>query len=247
MRWPQTFATRFDTPRMERISSLCQLCRLCRPVVATDLDDPALADRLTGVEVLVHDPCADADTVARAGAWLTGLDEVLRSVDLLSPLAALLLEMIGARELALLRRGATVVDTARGAFIDTDALNSERASGRRDAILDVTGPEPVPMAPALRPLQRVDHPHVASSLGSEMFRHRRRTRRAGAVGERRALHLPGDHGRPRSDSMSGPVPSHRWLILIEELPKSQTASRASCASSSTWAGFGDPGTSPPPM
>ena len=48
--------------------------------------------------------------------------------------------MIGAAELALLRDGAIVVNTARGSLIDTDALLVECATGRLDAVLDVTEP-----------------------------------------------------------------------------------------------------------
>ncbi len=130
--------------------------------------------QLDTAEVLVYDPHADAETVARAGARLTGLDEVLRSVDVLSLHAPLLPEtigMIGARELALLRDGATVVNTARGALVDTDALTRECASGRLDAVLDVTEPEPLPEDSPLYDLPNVSiTPHVSGSLGSETLR-----------------------------------------------------------------------------
>jgi phosphoglycerate dehydrogenase-like enzyme len=99
---------------------------------------------------------------------------VLRSVDVLSLHAPLLPEtigMIGARELALLRDGATLVNTARGALIDTDALTRECASGRLDAILDVTDPEPLPDDSPLYDLPNVSiTPHISGSLGSETFR-----------------------------------------------------------------------------
>ena len=130
--------------------------------------------QLDNAEVLVYDPYADPATVARAGARLTSLDEVLRSVDVLSLHAPLLPEtigMIGPRELALLRDGATVVNTARGALIDTDALTRECASGRLDAILDVTEPEPLPEDSPLYDLPNVSlTPHISGSLGSETLR-----------------------------------------------------------------------------
>jgi phosphoglycerate dehydrogenase-like enzyme len=134
----------------------------------------AQLQQLDNAEVLVYDPYADPGTVARAGARLTSLDEVLRRVDVLSLHAPLLPEtigMIGARELALLRDGATVINTARGALIDTDALTRECASGRLDAILDVTEPEPLPEDSPLYDLPNVSiTPHISGSLGSETLR-----------------------------------------------------------------------------
>jgi len=134
----------------------------------------AKLQQLDPAEVLVYDPYADPDAVARAGARLVGLDDVLRSVDVLSLHAPLLPEtigMIGARELALLRDGATVVNTARGALVDTDALTHECASGRLDAILDVTEPEPLPEDSPLYDLPNVSiTPHISGSLGTETLR-----------------------------------------------------------------------------
>jgi phosphoglycerate dehydrogenase-like enzyme len=134
----------------------------------------AQLQQLDTTEVLVYDPYADPAAVARAGARLTGLDELLRSVDVLSLHAPLLPEtvgMIGARELALLGDGATVVNTARGALIDTDALTRECSSGRLDAVLDVTEPEPLPEDSPLYDLPNVSiTPHVSGSLGSETLR-----------------------------------------------------------------------------
>ncbi|WP_232666522.1 hydroxyacid dehydrogenase [Pseudonocardia sp. TRM90224] len=130
--------------------------------------------QLDHAEVLVYDPHADPVAVARAGARLVDLDELLRSVDVLSLHAPALPEtlgMIGAAELALLRDGGTVVNTARGALIDTDALVRECASGRLDAILDVTDPEPLPDDSPLYDLPNVSiTPHIAGSLGSETLR-----------------------------------------------------------------------------
>lgn len=53
-------------------------------------------------------------------------------------------QLIGARELALLPDGALLVNVARGRLVDTDALVAETASGRLQAALDVTDPEPLP-------------------------------------------------------------------------------------------------------
>ena len=43
-----------------------------------------------------------------------------------------------------MRDGALLVNAARGAVVDTDALVAELESGRLRAVLDVTDPEPLP-------------------------------------------------------------------------------------------------------
>lgn len=129
---------------------------------------------LDTAEVLVSDPYADAAEVAAAGGTLVPLDEVLRRSEILSLHAPALAEthhMIGARELALMPDGATLVNTARGALVDHDALLVECAAGRIDAILDVTEPEPLPQGSRLYELPNVMiTPHIAGSLGSETRR-----------------------------------------------------------------------------
>jgi len=52
--------------------------------------------------------------------------------------------LVDAEVLAALPEGALVVNIARGAVVDTDALTDEVASGRLRAALDVTDPEPLP-------------------------------------------------------------------------------------------------------
>ncbi|RDG38417.1 hydroxyacid dehydrogenase [Streptomyces corynorhini] len=123
---------------------------------------------------LVADPYADPAEVSRAGATLVGLAELLPRVDVLTLHAPELPEtrnLIGAAELSMLPDSATVINTARGSLIDSDALAAECAAGRLFAILDVTEPEPLPAGSPLRRLARVMiTPHVAGSLGSEIGR-----------------------------------------------------------------------------
>ncbi|AXX30313.1 D-3-phosphoglycerate dehydrogenase [Actinosynnema pretiosum subsp. pretiosum] len=130
--------------------------------------------RALEVRVLVADPHADAAEVRAAGAELVPLPDLLRACDVLSlhlPALPSTSNLIGQRELALLRDGATVINTARGAVLDTAALERECAGGRLDAILDVTEPEPLPAASVLYDLPNVMiTPHVAGSLGSEARR-----------------------------------------------------------------------------
>ncbi|GAB2951292.1 hydroxyacid dehydrogenase [Nonomuraea fastidiosa] len=126
------------------------------------------------VDVLVSDPYAAQEEVSAAGGRLVELPELLRRCHVLTlhvPSLPATRHLIGAAELAMLRDGATVINTARGAVLDTAALERECASGRLDAILDVTDPEPLPAESVLYELPNVMiTPHIAGSLGSETRR-----------------------------------------------------------------------------
>jgi glyoxylate reductase len=94
------------------------------------------------------------------------LDDLLREADIVTvhtPLTHETTGLLSARRLALLRDGATLVNTARGAIIDEDALVAELVSGRISAGLDVFAHEPrVPEA--LRSLPNVVlTPHIGSA------------------------------------------------------------------------------------
>ncbi|PZG02926.1 hydroxyacid dehydrogenase [Micromonospora deserti] len=129
---------------------------------------------LDSAECLVADPHADPTEVALAGATLVGLREMLPRSEILSlhaPALPSTYHMIGAAELALLPDHATVINTARGSLVDSEALAAECRSGRLFAILDVTEPEPLPADAALRAVPNVMiTPHIAGSLGSEILR-----------------------------------------------------------------------------
>jgi glyoxylate reductase len=94
------------------------------------------------------------------------LDDLLRESDIVSIHAPLTDEtqgLLDARRLALLRDGAAVINTARGAIVDEDALVRELVSGRLRAGLDVFVHEPnVPEALLALP-NVVLQPHVGSA------------------------------------------------------------------------------------
>jgi phosphoglycerate dehydrogenase-like enzyme len=124
--------------------------------------------------VLVYDPyLAPADTRA-LGARAAELDDLLGAADVVSLHAPALPEthrMLDRRRLALLRDGATLINTARGWLVDGDALADELASGRIDAVLDTTEPEVLPESSPLYTLPNVFlTPHVAGAMGSETQR-----------------------------------------------------------------------------
>ncbi len=94
------------------------------------------------------------------------LDDLLRESDVVTIHAPLTDEthgLLDARRLALLRDGACLINTARGAIVDEDALVAELASGRLRAGLDVFAHEPnVPKALLELP-NVVLSPHVGSA------------------------------------------------------------------------------------
>jgi phosphoglycerate dehydrogenase-like enzyme len=133
-----------------------------------------LVQQLDDVTCLVCDPYADPQEVRAAGGELVELDELLPRVDVLSlhaPALPSTRNMIGAAQLALLPDHATLINTARGSLVDTAALEAECATGRINAMLDVTEPEPLPADSVLFTLPNVMiTPHLAGSLGTELHR-----------------------------------------------------------------------------
>jgi phosphoglycerate dehydrogenase-like enzyme len=112
-------------------------------------------------------PTPLADAVAPA----TALHAVLPRADaviLALPLAPETRHMIGATELALMKRNAVLVNISRGALVDSDALAAALRDGTiAGAGLDVTDPEPLPEAhPLWAAPNLVITPHVAGSCGS---------------------------------------------------------------------------------
>jgi phosphoglycerate dehydrogenase-like enzyme len=125
--------------------------------------------------VLLYDPYIAPSDARALGAIKMGLNEVLSKADVVTLHAPLLPEterMLGARELTLLRDGATLINTAQGRLIDQDALEAELLSGRLNAIMDVTDPEPLPATSPLFDLSNVFlTPQIAGSRGAEVFRY----------------------------------------------------------------------------
>ena len=117
------------------------------------------------LRVLLSDPYVDGSVE---------LDELLAASDIVSlhaPSLPSTRHMLDARRLALLRDGATLINTARGALIDQDALVAELVSGRIEAVIDVTEPEVLPPDSPLYDLPNVVlTPHIAGALGVEVRR-----------------------------------------------------------------------------
>lgn len=94
------------------------------------------------------------------------LDELLRTSDVVSlhvPLTPETQGLLSRERLALLRDGATLVNTARGAIVDEAALVDELVSGRISAGLDVFADEPRVPERLLDLPNVVLTPHIASA------------------------------------------------------------------------------------
>lgn len=126
------------------------------------------------VDVYLADPYVDPADAAALGARLVDLDDLLRTCDIVSvhaPSTPHTHSMLGSAQLALMRDGAVLINTARGVLVDTNALVAEVSAGRLTAVLDVTDPEPPPPDSPLFDLPGVFlTPHIAGSHGNEVQR-----------------------------------------------------------------------------
>jgi len=114
--------------------------------------------------ILVADPACAADTLP-AGVELRSLSALLAQADLVSLHAARprsVGSLIGARELAQMKQGSYLVNTARGFLIDEQALYESLVSGHlAGAALDVFETEPY-VGPLAALPQVLCTPHVGS-------------------------------------------------------------------------------------
>ena len=117
-----------------------------------------------GMDVLVHDPYLDAAPIGQ----LVQLEQLWAEADVVSlhaPATPETRHIINAASLAAMRSGVVIVNCARGALLDQEALLAALDSGHvAGAGLDVSDPEPLP---ADHPLLGRDNvvitPHVAST------------------------------------------------------------------------------------
>jgi phosphoglycerate dehydrogenase-like enzyme len=127
----------------------------------------AIARRLNGWDVHIQTYTPRLRSPLPPQVKRVELDELLRTSDVISVLCPLNNEtrgMLGAERLALLKRGAIVINTARGSIIDEDALYELTRKGHvRRIAVDVFDTEPPPPDNILRQLPNRDSiltPHL---------------------------------------------------------------------------------------
>ncbi|EJL52019.1 phosphoglycerate dehydrogenase-like oxidoreductase [Rhizobium sp. CF122] len=124
--------------------------------------------------VLLFDPTLDATEAKSLGTEKVDLPTLLQQSDIVSlhaPSLPSTRHMIGSGELSLMKDGATLINTARGALIDEAALLETLHTGRIDAIIDVTDPEIPEKASGFYDLPNVFlTPHIAGAVGLERGR-----------------------------------------------------------------------------
>lgn len=127
------------------------------------------------LRVLLFDPFVDDDAARALGAEkVHDLTELCARSDVVSVHAPLLPEtegLIGAEQLAAMADRSTIINTARGRIVEREALERELVSGRIDAVIDTSDPEPLPPDSPLRGCTNVFvTPHIAGSMGAEVQR-----------------------------------------------------------------------------
>lgn len=116
---------------------------------------------------LVFDAFVPADTIRSAGCEAVTLEELLTESDIVTlhcPSTPQTKKLLNTDALARMKRGAVVVNLARGDLIETAALIAALQSGHlAGAAIDVCDPEPIPTDSPLRSLPNVI---VASHIAS---------------------------------------------------------------------------------
>jgi D-3-phosphoglycerate dehydrogenase / 2-oxoglutarate reductase len=119
-----------------------------------------------GLKLLAYDPFPNQQFAEANGVRLLSLDELLAEADIVSlhlPCTAETTNMINARSLAKMKRGAVLINTARGGLVDEVALGEALASGQLSAAgLDVFKVEPPPVS---HPLLQMNNVTVAPHMG----------------------------------------------------------------------------------
>jgi D-3-phosphoglycerate dehydrogenase / 2-oxoglutarate reductase len=127
-----------------------------------------LADKARGfgLKIIAHDPFMSSEAIGQKGAEPVSLDELLAGSDFLSvhtPLTPDTRGMLNTERLRCMKPTAFVINTARGAIIDQDALLQALQEGWiAGAALDVFVPERLPADHPLLALPNlIATPHVA--------------------------------------------------------------------------------------
>lgn len=136
--------------------------------------------RAFGLDVIGFDPSAESQRLAEAdGAKMVELSELFSSSDVISvncPLNSSTRNLINSETLAQCKDGVHLVNTGRGAVVDTDALTEALLSGKvASAALDVLEVEPLDLSHPIASLDQVifgSH-NASNTLQASMRTHHR--------------------------------------------------------------------------
>ncbi|MEK7386011.1 MAG: phosphoglycerate dehydrogenase [candidate division NC10 bacterium] len=120
-----------------------------------------------GMRVIASDPFLSSERAQQLEIQLTDLPRLYAEADFITvhtPLTAETRHMIGAKELAAMKRGVRLINCARGGIIDETALHQAITAGRvAGAAIDVFEQEPPKDHPLLALEQVICTPHLGAS------------------------------------------------------------------------------------
>jgi D-3-phosphoglycerate dehydrogenase / 2-oxoglutarate reductase len=184
-----------------------------------------VAQRLNafGMRLLAYDPYVSRDRAAQMGVELVSLADVLASADIVTihlPKTPDTTGLIGETELAAMKPGARLVNTARGGIVDEAALAKAVGDGQlAGAALDVFAEEPTTDSPLFELEGVVVTPHLGASTTEAQDK-------AGiAIAEQLLLALAGQFVPNAVNVDAGAVPDavRPFLPLVEKLGRLYTA------------------------
>lgn len=128
-----------------------------------------VAEKLSGfgVRILATDPLANEERAKALGVTLTSLDQILAESDIVSlhiPATPETYHMFDKKRFSQMKKGAYLINTARGALVDLEALYDALQSGElAGAALDAFEVEPLPEdSPLLKCENVVLTPHTGA-------------------------------------------------------------------------------------
>ena len=170
-----------------------------------------------GMRLLAYDPFVSRERAAQMGVELASLAEVLGRADVITvhlPKTPETTGLIGEAELAAMKRGARLVNTARGGIVDEAALAKAVGDGLlAGAALDVFAEEPTTQSPLFELDEVVVTPHLGASTAEAQDK-------AGVtIAEQLLLALAGQFVPNAVNVDAGPVPDalRPFLGLVEKL------------------------------
>jgi D-3-phosphoglycerate dehydrogenase / 2-oxoglutarate reductase len=176
-----------------------------------------------GMRLLAYDPFVSRERAAQMGVELASLAEVLGRADIVTvhlPKTPETTGLIGEAELYAMKRGARLVNTARGGIVDEAALAKAVGDGQlAGAALDVFAEEPATHSPLFDLDSVVVTPHLGASTAEAQDK-------AGiTIAQQLLLALDGQFVPNAVNVDAGPVPDalRPFLPLVEKLGQLYTA------------------------